>query len=128
MLLAGAREAEQPARAPAAVIYVYRAEVERWVDADTVDLQVDLGFGIEFHDRFRLQGIDAWETRGPERPKGLLAKGAVELWAPVGSEVTIETDRDRKGKYGRWLATVWTEDENVNERLVREGHAERAEY
>lgn len=115
-------------------LWTYKAEVVRWVDADTVDLKVDLGFGIFKTDRFRLSGINAWETRGEEREKGLAAKEFCIALLPEGSGCVIETVRDSKGKYGRYLAEIYsmvvpTEDQtSLNVMLVEAGHARYQEY
>ncbi|CAK9059779.1 Modification methylase DpnIIB (M.DpnIIB) (Adenine-specific methyltransferase DpnIIB) (M.DpnII 2) [Durusdinium trenchii] len=103
--------------------YVYRARVTQVVDGDTVDADVDLGFGIHFHTRFRLYGIDAWEKTGAERERGLAARA----WLAeriADREILIESIRDRQGKYGRYLVILWADGENLNERLVELGHAE----
>ena len=108
-------------------MWEYYATVKRVVDADTMDLEVDLGFGVLKNDRFRLARIDAWEVRGEERPKGLLAKARVEELCPVGSKVLISTNKE-KGKYGRYIAEIIIEFDdqltNLNDLLVEEGHAE----
>ncbi|NOZ61584.1 MAG: nuclease, partial [Calditrichaeota bacterium] len=44
-------------------------------------------------------------------------------------DVFIETIKDRKGKYGRYLGEIWATDENgeyynVNDRMMKEGYAE----
>jgi micrococcal nuclease len=113
--------------------YIYDATVERWVDADTVDLIVDLGFRMSFRDRFRLYGIDAWEVRGEEREKGLAATVAAVQMAPVGSQVIVETYPEERGKFGRWLCSIWAAHErpdlaSINERLVEAGHAKFVKY
>lgn len=117
-------------------------QVVKIVDADTVDLIVDLGFGVHKQDRFRLFGIDAWEVRGPERPKGLLAKAFLDAQINKaygeGGELVVRTvratnGRDKQGKYGRYLATLFVVRKDgtrldLNELLVKEGHAEHATY
>ena len=47
-------------------IYVYNAHLDRVVDADTIDLMVDLGFNVKMKMRVRLMGIDAPERYTPE--------------------------------------------------------------
>ena len=116
----------QPATPPA-VTYTYYARVERIVDGDTVDLYVASGFKHVLRDRFRLEGIDAWETRGPERERGLAATRALAELID-GKPLVIDTHGDKRGKYGRWIATIWVDGVNVNEWLVEHGHAERVEY
>jgi micrococcal nuclease len=111
-------------------------EVVKVVDADTVDMRVDLGFKIHKEDRFRLYGIDAWEVRGEERPKGLLATEFLKAELAKGKEegkvLIIQTYKDKQGKYGRYLATLLLVDDeskiNLNKLLVEKGHAEYADY
>ena len=68
-------------------MYEYRATIVRWVDGDTVDLDIDLGFGIVYaNQRVRLFGIDAFESRTrdlQEKQKGLAAKDFVERVLPT---------------------------------------------
>lgn len=85
--------------------YQYTATVVRWIDGDTVELAVDVGFHLTFTDHFRLLGIDTPE-RG--RPGAAEAKARANELAPVGSEVLINTTKG--DKYGRWLADVITRD------------------
>ena len=111
--------------------YRYKVTLDRVVDADTIDVFVDLGLHTFRKERLRLYGIDAWETRGEEREKGLKAKEAL-IKLLDGKTLAIETFKDKTGKYGRFLATVWAMEGpssiNVNEWLVAEGHAENVEY
>lgn len=106
-------------------MWQYKAIVCRVVDGDTIDLLVDVGFRMYFRDRFRLWGIDS-----PERGQTGWAesKAALEKKLPVDAEVLIETfhprDRDERDSFGRWLATIWLDGENINEWLVEQGFAE----
>lgn len=82
-----------------------------------------------FRDRFRLFGINAWEVRGKHREKGIAATEFVEdQILRFYHHVRIETHKDKRGKYGRWLATVFVGDENLNDLLVSEGHAVKVDY
>lgn len=101
------------------VEYRYKAAVDRWVDGDTVDLYVDLGFHIYAKTRFRLYGIDT-----PERGQLLWAEAtaAAKLMAPEGTDVVIEVFKDAD-KYGRWLVNIQLEDKSVNDALVAAGLA-----
>ena len=107
-------------------LYHYHGTVAKVVDADTLDLHLDLGFKLTHEIRVRLVGVDAWETRGEERPKGREAAFRVfELCGP-GTEVYVKTQKDRKGKYGRYLAEIILPREgwqSLGDILVREGHA-----
>lgn len=103
--------------------YEYKATVVRWVDGDTVDLRVDLGFRMFAETRFRLYGIDT-----PERgqPGYADATKSAESLAPAGSPVRIETYKDAD-KYGRWLALVYPIGDygsipDVSNQLINLGH------
>lgn len=101
------------------VEYRYKAAIDRWIDGDTVDLYVDLGFHIYAKTRFRLYGIDT-----PERGHALwgAATDHAELMAPVGTDVQIDVFKDAD-KYGRWLVNIRVGDECVNDSLVAAGLA-----
>ena len=112
-------------------MYEYRAKLVKVVDGDTLDLEVDLGFGVKKVDRFRLAGINTPElNRKDEREAGLAAKAFVEEWFEDGVELYIETQKDKQGKYGRYIATVWSSSKNfsLSESLVRNCHAEIVNY
>ena len=109
-------------------MYEYRAEVVRWVDGDTVDCVVDLGFTVLCRIRFRLYGVNTPETnRIASREAGKAAQAFAQGLAPVGSMVQVHSTRT--GKYGRWLAVVYPLDgdglalPSVNDALLKAGHA-----
>lgn len=101
-------------------LFRFSATVVKVVDADTLDVLVDLGFRINQEVRVRLFGINA-----PERNAlgGSEATAYVKKKLPVGSSVIIETFKNPTDKYGRWLATVYLDDVNVNQLIVADGHA-----
>ncbi len=91
-------------------------------DADTQTFDFLLGLDVVLRDQtVRLWGIDAWELRGPERPKGIealaFAKGLLfkeegERLTPRPILVRMREDRqgrDDRGKYGRWLVEVFVQ-------------------
>ena len=88
-------------------MYEYRCKIDRVVDGDTVDVDIDLGFGIWLRkERVRLYGIDTPECRTrdlEEKKYGLAAKSFVQDLLPVGSMQTLRTKKDDKGKFGRIL-------------------------
>jgi len=115
-------------------MYEYRAIVTKIYDADTITVDLDLGFGIWlFKQSIRLARIQAPEIRGEERPQGLIARDALRSWCPLGSEVIIKTSKDKKGRYGRWLGEVYPYGEfmsddlssnlSYNQRLLNENYA-----
>lgn len=114
----------------ASLRFFYAAVIDRWVDGDTVDVIISLGFNIYIEQRLRLYGINAPEVnRRNQRAAGLAATQFCEELAPEGEDVMIRTIRDKTGKFGRYLADVVTKDgTSVVDALVRAGHAERVEY
>ena len=112
-------------------MYEYRAKVISVYDADTMRVDIDLGFGVWLKNQsLRWLGIDAWEVRGEEREDGLVARDRVRELI-LDKEVILKTYKDSKGKYGRWLAEVYTSstvllewENSINQQLINEGHAE----
>ena len=107
-------------------VYTYKATVKSIYDGDTIRVDIDLGFGVIFNDQaLRLLGIDTPEIRGEEKVLGLISKKFVEERIPVGSVIKIATQKDRKEKFGRYLATVYYGEElkNLNEELLNSGMA-----
>jgi len=106
--------------------YRYRAIVTNVYDGDTITVNIDLGFSIwMFDQKLRLFGIDTPELRGEEREEGLVVRDYVREKIPVGSDIIIETVKDKTGKYGRYLATVFYYNAlydgsiNLNEELLK---------
>lgn len=92
-------------------LYLYDCRVLRWVDGDTVDLSVDLGFGISINERVRVYGINAHEIHSKdsaEKNKGQIAAANAKVLAPVGTLVWATTHKANKEeeKFGRWLADI----------------------
>lgn len=114
-------------------LYFYRAKVVSVYDGDTCRVDIDLGFNTFLRrEKIRLSGINAPELRGEEREAGLRSRDFLRGLIN-GKSVYLETEKDRKGKYGRYLGTIWVKDEsgtyiNVNEKLVEEGYAVKASY
>lgn len=113
----------------------YRAAVERVVDGDTLDLRIDLGFGVILtgdEARVRLRDIDTAEIFGASKGSDEYAAGKrhkqfVKAWVTeAGDEewpLLIETTKDdERGKYGRWLARIERRRDGaiLNEDLVAE--------
>jgi len=102
-------------------MYEYAAQVVRVIDADTVVLDVDLGFDTSRRDIFRLYGINAAEHG---TPSGDAATAYLTAILTVGLEITVSTHKDKFDKYGRMLAVLTTPDgKSVNDELVATGHA-----
>ena len=120
--------------------FEYKAKVLRVVDGDTIDLDIDLGFNAHLKERVRLLGVDTPETFGvrkdsEEYKAGMLAKARVEeKLMPITQNdfVIVETQKDKKGKYGRYLARIWFLEDPaqhlwrcINDVLLEEGLARK---
>lgn len=124
----------------------HEAIITRVVDADTVDAKCRLPFRITFDDRFRLAmsdgtAVDAPEVRGKERAAGLIAKDhlikllqthcekADLISDGPGWKCIIQTFQDKRGKYGRWVASIEGSDgHQIVDQLVADGHADIVVY
>jgi micrococcal nuclease len=117
-------------------MYEYRATIVKVIDGDTVDVDIDLGFGIVLSDeRVRIMGIDTPESRTRDKVEkkfGLAAKARLKQL--LGKTCTLKTQinksgEDMKGKFGRILGDfdVYNNKTDswqpVTKVLVSEGHA-----
>ena len=108
-------------------MYQYKIKkITKVIDGDTVDLDIDLGFGITISHRIRLKDINAPETRTldlEEKKKGIEARLWLEKELSRSGEWVIETTKE--DKYGRMLGTLYLigEPVTVNERMLNEGIA-----
>jgi micrococcal nuclease len=115
-------------------MYEYRVNVLRVVDGDTVDVDIDLGFGVWLRkERVRIMGIDTPESRtsdSVEKVFGLASKN--RLKELLGEEAILKTQIDKsgedaKGKFGRilgdFMCVVDGETRTVSNVLITEGHA-----
>ncbi len=121
-------------------MFEYNCELSRVVDGDTVDLWVDLGFNIRVHERFRLARIDAPESRTKdvaEKIRGQDATIFLEKQLHTAWCIKVQTEKDKKGKYGRWIGTIYTAHKpnpdsddwkDINSLMVTEGHAIFKDY
>ena len=106
------------------------------IDGDTVDVDIDLGFGVWLKkERVRIMGIDTPESRTRDKVEkkfGLASKA--RLKSLLGKDPVLKTQvskkgEDMKGKFGRILGDFTVYDSNVDawrpvtQILVEEGHA-----
>lgn len=113
-------------------LYHYKAKVVSVYDGDTARVDIDLGLSIFVRNEpMRLSRINAPELRGEERPQGLVSRDYLKERIE-GKEVLLQTEKDDKGKYGRYLVEVWLPENgsyvNINDELVDKGLAEYKEY
>ena len=111
----------------------YDVKVIKVVDGDTVDVDIDLGFGVTLTDeRVRIMGIDTPESRTRDKVEDLFGEAAKarlkELMKDGGKLITTEDRKgeDMKGKFGRILGDFKVnyngEMKKVTEIMEIEGH------
>jgi micrococcal nuclease len=109
----------------------YDVVVIKVVDGDTVDVDIDLGFGVCLKDeRVRIMGIDTPESRTRDKVEDLFgeaAKARLKVLMKDGGKLITTEDRkgeDMKGKFGRILGDFRIGDgRKVTDILIEEGHA-----
>ena len=110
-------------------MYEYRVHILRVVDGDTVDVDIDLGFGIWLrNERVRIMGIDTPESRTRDKVEkvfGLAAKK--RLKELLGKTAVLQTQvskngEDLKGKFGRILGDFVTGDSTLTKIMIDEGY------
>ena len=113
----------------------YDVKVVKIVDGDTVDVDINLGFGVWLSDeRVRIIGIDTPESRTRDRVEDLFGEAAKarvkELMEGEAKLITTEDRKgeDMKGKFGRILGDFYVERyegkrEKLTDVLIEEGHA-----
>ena len=126
-------------------MYIYRCKINKVLDGDTVEIDLDLGFNIILtNQKVRMAGIDTPESRttnSEEKIRGLISKKKLTEKLPLGSWQKIQTMRadSNDDKFGRILGVFimedgtslnqWMIDNNYavlyqgeNKELVQEGH------
>ena len=108
-------------------MYEYRCKVRRVVDGDTVDIDIDLGFGVWLHkERVRIYGIDTPESRTrdkEEKKYGLMAKEFVKQFVK-GDSIKLTTQKyDAKGKFGRIHGDIIVDNKSLSDTMIQEHHA-----
>lgn len=115
------------------VLYHYKAKVVEVYDGDTCTIDIDLGLHTWIKgEKVRLNRINAPELKGTERTKGLKSRDYLRSLI-LDKEIFIETIKDKKEKYGRYLGEIWLETDkgnfvNINDVLVKNGFAKYQKY
>src|SRR4051812_39301582 len=116
-------------------MYEYRAKALRVVDGDTLYLAVDMGLETTRILEVRLYGINCPELHGESRVQGGQAKAYTSDWvanhATAEGWLLLHTIKDKKEKYGRYLALIFDGDGEelcLNDQLVEDGHAVYKDY
>ena len=112
-------------------MYEYRCKVVKIIDGDTVDVDIDLGFGVWLKkERIRMFGIDTPESRTrdlEEKKYGLAAKAYITKLLDDEGGIVLKTRKDAEGKYGRILGELWRTtdfaDKSINDYMIEKHHA-----
>ena len=112
-------------------MYEYRVKIVKIVDGDTVDVDIDLGFGVWLKkERIRMFGIDTPESRTrdlDEKKYGLMAKDYITRLLDDEGGIVLKTHKDAEGKYGRILGELWRTtdfaDTSINDLMIKNHHA-----
>ena len=114
-------------------MYTYKIKVDRVIDGDTIDANIDLGFDVSVKKRIRFMGINTPESRtrdAEEKVRGLAAKKRVEELLEDAETITVKSHG--LGKFGRCLGEIMLDMvdgqekltlESLNQLLINEGHA-----
>ena len=114
-------------------LYYYKANITAVYDGDTCTADIDLGLStVRKGEKIRLSRINAPEVRGASRQEGLISRDFLRNLI-LDKEILIQTIKDKKGKYGRYLGEIWLINEdktpsNINDLMVSSGFAEYKEY
>lgn len=108
--------------------YIYRAEILRVLDGDTVDVRMDLGFGVYTTQRLRIYGVNTPE-KDTEAGKAALQFVSETLYQ--ASEVHVQTmkqstqsDAEKREKYGRYLVQINVDGEPLADLIIKAGHGQ----
>ena len=92
-------------------MFTYQAKLIEVIDGDTVDLLIDLGFGVHVKERCRLYGIDAPEMptesgrNAKSRLESLIGAATGDLY--VATRKMTRKPKEKTDKYGRYLAVLY---------------------
>lgn len=116
----------------------YKAHIERVVDGDTIAVEIDMGFGIKYRAKLRFLDYDAPETFRPscaeEYAAGSIAKEYLKMRLKnfcgfdYKDHVILRTYKDKKGKYGRILARIFLNDEDLIQTMINNGMVKKEEW
>lgn len=115
------------------ILYHYKAKVVEVYDGDTCTVDIDLGLHTWIRgEKIRLIRIKAPELKGDDRTKGLKSRDYLRSLI-LDKEIFIETIKDKKEKYGRYLGEIWLKDSenkfiNINDLMVENKSAVYKNY
>ena len=107
-------------------MYRYKVSIVKVVDGDTVDVDIDLGFGMSYKkQRVRMLGIDTPESRTRDLVEKKFGKASKKHLKGILEAGDIELVSHDKGKFGRILGDLFigSNETSVNQQMIDEHHA-----
>jgi micrococcal nuclease len=105
-------------------MYQYVARLVRVIDADTVVLDLDLGFyQWRLNRSYRLARINAPEMNTPE---GIAARAALIEHLATATAFLVSTSK--ADSFDRWIVELYTDGANTSDWLVISGFADYYVY
>lgn len=104
-------------------MYEYRAKLLKWVDGDTLLVEIDLWFYCKREERIRLARINAPELKSETLYKRRQAKHATMVgkrFCPKNSIIKIHTKKNSRDMYARYLAEVYYQGKNLSDYLIKQ--------
>ena len=96
-------------------MYRYKVEVTRVVDGDTVDVDIDLGFGMTYKkQRVRMMGIDTPESRTRDLEEKFYGKQSKYFLEDLLKDKEVQLVSHDKGKFGRILGELFIESKEIS--------------
>lgn len=110
--------------------WVFRARLQRVIDGDTIDVEIDCGMHNVRTERLRLLRVNAPEMHGESHERGQKAKEFTERWlvlaiTPTVGEWPLVIQTYKDDNFGRYLAEVWRvyDKHSLNDDLLSTGNA-----
>lgn len=107
-------------------MYRYKVSVVKVVDGDTIDVDIDLGFGMSYKkQRVRMLGIDTPESRTRDLVEKKFGKASKAHLKSILESGGIQLVSHDKGKFGRILGELFIGDSSysINQQMIDEHHA-----
>ena len=115
-------------------MYEYKVSLVKVVDGDTVDVDIDLGFGMTYKkQRVRMVGIDTPESRTRDLVEKKFGKASKAHLKSILESGGIQLVSHDKGKFGRILGTLYGHHAeghpqfelkvDINEQMIEDSHA-----
>ena len=107
-------------------MYRYKVSVVKVVDGDTIDVDIDLGFGMTYKkQRIRMLGIDTPESRTRDLVEKKFGKASKAHLKSILESGGIQLVSHDKGKFGRILGELFIGDSSysINQQMIDEHHA-----